>query len=84
MKMYHVQNRINSSELIHYITSVYIDIHIQERKTANKLVICISIIKLANNSNVSKLIICEEKYSFTPDDFKAYTREQRKTKSDKM
>ena len=47
MKMYYAWNRIYSSELIHYITSLYIHIHIQERKTANILVICITIIKKA-------------------------------------
>ncbi len=29
---------------------------------------------------MKRLVICEEKYSFTPDDFKAATREQRQTK----
>ena len=31
--------------------------------------------------NVEKVIICEEKYSYTPDDFKAATRSQRTTAS---
>jgi hypothetical protein len=30
---------------------------------------------------ISKVVICEEKYSFTPDEMKASTREQRKTTS---
>ena len=30
--------------------------------------------------NIQKLIVCEEKYSFTPDEFKAGTRSQRTTK----
>lgn len=37
---------------------------------------------LIRGSSDPTLIICEEKYSFTPDAFKASTREQRKVKSD--
>ena len=35
------------------------------------------------HSNASTMVVCEEKYSFTPDDFKASTREQRKVKTKK-
>ena len=35
---------------------------------------------LSKASSLSKMVICEEKYSFTPDDLKAATREQRKSK----
>jgi hypothetical protein len=34
--------------------------------------------------NSYKIIACEEKYSFTPDEFKAGTREQRKCSSDSV
>lgn len=34
--------------------------------------------------NLKRLVICEEKYSFTPDSFKAATREQRTSKSSRQ
>ena len=34
------------------------------------------------SNNISNIVICEEKYSYTPDDFKAGTREQRKRKKE--
>ena len=33
-------------------------------------------------NNISKIIVCEEKYGYTPDEFKAGTREQRKSKKE--
>ena len=37
---------------------------------------------IGKSNNISKIVICEEKYGYTPDVFKAGTREQRKTKKE--
>ena len=36
---------------------------------------------IGKSSNLSKIVICEEKYGYTPDVFKASTREQHKSKT---
>ena len=37
---------------------------------------------IGKSNKISKIVICEEKYGYTPDEFKAGTREQRKRKKE--